>query len=232
MSRSAVRLFATLLLVAAAPACAGGGSSQPPAPRTERSARPGDDSPSLERLEALYRARNDSALMNVHPADVHFITGMIVHHAQAVVMSAWAPEQAESRTMQTLAARITNAQKGEIGLMQRWLDERGLPVPQVDDGGHVTGPGSDMFMTGMLTQEQLDHLEESRGITFDSLYLKYMIPHHQGAVGMVDELFAAEGGAAQDEFVFKLANDIQVDQGSEIARMQGMLDAMRAGDIR
>jgi uncharacterized protein (DUF305 family) len=231
MSNPTLRLPALLLLAVTA-ACASGGGSQAPAAGGGGSAQSRADAPSLERLEALYRARNDSARMNVHQADVHFITGMIVHHAQAVVMSAWAPEQAKTRAMQTLAARISNAQKGEIGLMQHWLQERDLPVPQVDDGGHVTGPGSDMFMDGMLTQEQLDHLEESRGITFDSLYLKYMIPHHQGAVSMVDELFAADGGAAQDEFVFKLANDIQVDQGSEIARMQGMLDAMRAGTVR
>ncbi len=115
--------------------------------------------------------------------------------------------------------------------MQRWLRDRDRPVPRVDDEGYVSGPGADMRMAGLLTQAQLDDLEAARGETFDSLYLKFMIPHHQGAVTMVHDLFATDG-AAQNDFVFKLASDIQVDQSSEIARMQRMLDAMRTGARR
>jgi len=54
--------------------------------------------------------------------------------------------------------------------------------------------------------------------------LKYMIQHHQGAVGMVKTLFETDG-AGQDELAFKVANDIQVDQLTEIARMELMLKA-------
>lgn len=213
------------LLAVASAGCAG--SSAPDrAPPT-----PSGDAPDLERLEAVYQARADSARMDVHPADADFMTGMIGHHAQAVLMSGWAPEQAGSESIRTLAARITNAQRDEIGLMQRWLRERDRPVPQVDEDGRTHGHGSHMHMPGMLTSEQLARLEASRGPTFDSLYLKFMIPHHQGAVTMVHDLFAVDG-AAQDDFVFKLASDIQVDQSSEIARMQRMLEAMRNGAER
>ena len=209
-----------LLLLAALAACGGTGGpgeSTPPAPA--------DDRASLERLEALYRARADSARMNVHPADVRFMTGMIVHHAQALYMSGWAPANAGSESIRTLAARITNAQRDEIGLMQRWLQDRDRPTPRVDERGRVSGPHADMRMAGLLTPEQLENLEAARGETFDSLYLAYMIPHHQGAVTMVHTLFATDG-AAQDDLVFKLASDIQVDQTTEVARMQQMLDAL------
>jgi len=77
----------------------------------------------------------------------------------------------------------------------------------------------------MLTEAQLDELDAARGTEFDRLFLTYMIPHHQGAVQMVDELFASFGGA-QDDLVFKIASDISADQTSEIERMQSMLDAM------
>ena len=179
---------------------------------------------STARLEAIYRARADSALMNVSPADVRFMTGMIGHHAQALVMSRLAPSRDASHSIRTLAARITNAQRDEIALMQRWLRERDKPVPEVEESGRMPDSHG-MHMPGLLTQEQLDELAAARGTEFDRLYLRYMIQHHQGAVTMVHDLFATDG-AAQDDFVFKLASDIQVDQRSEIARMQRMLDAL------
>ena len=80
-------------------------------------------------------------------------------------------------------------------------------------------------MPGMLTQAQLDELAAARGVDFDRLFLRYMIGHHAGAVTMVDTLFAADG-AAQGGNTFKVASDIQVDQRTEIARMQQMLDSL------
>lgn len=164
--------------------------------------------------------------MDVHEADVRFMTGMIHHHAQALLMSSWAPDRAASPSIETLAARITNAQRDEIGLMQRWLRDRDRPVPEVGPEGRMPAPmDHDMHMAGMLDREQLDALSSAEGREFDRLYLTYMIQHHQGAVTMVHELFATDG-AALDDSVFKIASDIQVDQRSEIARMQRMLEAM------
>jgi uncharacterized protein (DUF305 family) len=164
--------------------------------------------------------------MRVSDADVHFMAGMIHHHAQAVVMSALAPTNGASEAVRTLTARITNAQKDEIGLMQRWLRDRGRPIPKVDPMGHMpASPDMSMQMPGMLSQRQLRDLAQAQGQQYDRLFLTYMMQHHNGAVTMVHELFATDG-AAQDEFVFKLASDIQVDQTTEVARMQQMLDAL------
>lgn len=201
---------------------------------------------SKSEVEALYRARQDSARMRFTEADVYFVTGMVSHHAQALVMSELAPSHDAGSSVQTLAARIINAQRDEIALMQRWLEDRGQPVPQVRieglnlvidlrapaeaggqdaaDDGQAAHDGH-MRMPGMLTREQLEELDAARGPDFDRFFLTYMIQHHGGAVTMVHDLFAVDG-AGQDGAVFKLASDIQADQITEIARMRGMLTAM------
>jgi Uncharacterized protein conserved in bacteria len=78
-------------------------------------------------------------------------------------------------------------------------------------------------MVGMLSLEQLAELRDAQGPLFDELFLEYMIQHHTGAVVMVEELFSYDG-AAQGVSTYKLASDIQVDQRTEIARMQQMLN--------
>ena len=180
---------------------------------------------STARLEALYRARTDSALQHHTAADVAFISGMIHHHAQALVMAGWAPSHGASPQVQTLCARIINAQQDEIARMQDWLAQRKLPVPELmKTGDQVMVMGGDDMgsMPGMLTADQMAQLDAARGADFDRLFLRFMIQHHRGAVAMVEQLFATEG-AAQDSFVFKLANDVHVDQLTEIARMERML---------
>ena len=166
-----------------------------------------------------------------HPADVHFMNGMIGHHAQALVMAGWAPSHGASPAIQTLAARIINAQRDEIAMLQTWLRDRGLPVPEAKPGPMrmtMNGVEHDMAMPGMLTEAQMKELDAARGSEFDRLFLRLMIQHHQGAVSMVKELFDT-AGAAQDQTVFKLASDVSADQSSEIARMQRMLAALTLG---
>lgn len=195
----------------------------PPAPET-----PSAPSTSSEQaLEALYWERKEEAQSSFTEADVRFMTGMIGHHAQALIMARLAPTNGASASVQTLAARIINAQQDEIASMQRWLRERGQPVPEVHiDGLHLMvhggGHHDHTHMPGMLTQAQLEELAAAHGSQFDRLFLTYMIQHHSGAVTMVDDLFATDG-AAQDEAAFKLASDINVDQTTEIARMERML---------
>jgi uncharacterized protein (DUF305 family) len=186
-------------------------------------------SPELARLERIYQARADSVLKVVNDADANFMSGMIHHHAQALVMSALAPTHSSNAAIKTLTARIINAQKDEISVMQRWLRERGRPFPEVDTNGMVSmSEDHSMHMPGMLSPQQIDSLTLAHDEEYDRLFLQYMIQHHNGAVSMVHDLFATDG-AAQDDFVFKLASDIQVDQITEVARMQKMLDEfMRA----
>lgn len=195
---------------------------------------PRPDAGTLAELEAIYRARTDSARNRFTEADVRFMTGMIGHHAQALVMASLAATHGASPSVQTLAARITSSQQDEIATMQRWLRDRGQPVPEVHMEGMelmVHGAEHATHMPGMLTPEQLRELDRARGAEFDRLFLTSMIEHHRGAVAMVRELFSTDG-AGQDEEVFKFASDVQVDQATEIARMELMLEALPRGRAR
>lgn len=159
------------------------------------------------------------------------MSGMIHHHAQAIVMAKWAPTHGASESIRTLCARIINAQQDEILTMQNWLRDRNQPVPDATPGPMTMDMGGmkhEMLMPGMLTDEQMKELDAARGHRFDELFLRDMIQHHSGAVSMVKQLFGSYG-AAQDELTFKLASDINVDQTTEIARMQRMLVALTFG---
>ena len=157
-------------------------------------------------------------------ADIHFISGMIHHHAQAIVMAKWAPTHGASKSVGVLCERIINAQTDEIALMSTWLRDRKQPVPEPTAGPMkmmMDGMEHEMLMPGMLSDAQLKQLDESRGAEFDRLFLTFMIQHHQGAITMVNELFDSPG-AGQDEFVYKFASDVYADQGTEIDRMKKM----------
>jgi uncharacterized protein (DUF305 family) len=222
---STARRSALFLVLLAAAGCASA-----PAPGTAPAPAARD-----AEFEALFQARADSARLRFTEADVHFMTGMIAHHAQALVIAALAPTHGASPSVQTLAARIINAQRDEIALMQQWLRERGREVPEVHIVGTtlmIHGGGEHAHhhahMPGMLSDDQIRQLDTARGAAFDRLFLTLMIEHHRGAVVMVDQLFATDG-AAQGEAVFRFASDVHVDQTTEVARMESMLAAMRAG---
>ena len=159
-------------------------------------------------------------------ADVDFMSGMIPHHAQAVIMAGWAPTHGARQDVAILCERIVVGQRDEIALMQTWLRDRGLSVPDASSTRHhmkmPNGMEHDMLMPGMLTDEEMAALDRARGPEFDRLFLEGMIRHHQGAIDMVDVLFKSYG-AAQDETVFKFANDVQADQSVEIDVMKDML---------
>ncbi len=176
-------------------------------------------------LSGVEKARIDSTMWPYTKADIDFMSGMIHHHAQALVMSRLAPTNDAGRDVRVLTERIINAQTDEIALMQQWLRERNQVVPEPNPKGMrmvMNGVEHDMLMPGMLSEAQMNELAIARGKDFDRLFLQYMIQHHQGAVSMVQELLSVRG-AAIDETVFKVAADINVDQETEIRRMQGML---------
>ena len=205
------------LLAAGVAACAPrGGAAPTPAPRTPAA-----------------QVRADSLRLPYTKADVTFMTEMVGHHAQAILISRWVPTHGADSSLRILAARIINAQMDDINLMRQWLRDRGKPLPSVTpDGVFTPAPadpndehaGHDMAghaMAGMLTAEQLTELNGKHGEEFAILFLQRMINHHRGAVTMVQTLIRDSG--AIDETVFRFAADVEVDQSTEIRRMLQML---------
>jgi uncharacterized protein (DUF305 family) len=164
------------------------------------------------------------------PADVEFMQGMIMHHAQAVEMTAMIPSHTENKNLHTLGARISSSQSDEIRFMKRWLAARGQPIAEpMPDMAGMDMPGMDMahgamkLMPGMLTPEQMEALRKARGSEFDHLFLVGMIQHHEGALTMVKVLFNT-AGAGQDAEIFNFATDADNTQRAEIRIMQTMLE--------
>src|SRR5438270_10072715 len=168
------------------------------------------------------------------PKDVEFMQGMIMHHAQAVEMTALIESRSENKELRLLGARISHSQSEEIKFMKRWLEARGepteMPMPKMSgmdmpgmdmSTGNMKGP---MLMPGMLTPKQMEALRKAKGAEFDQLFLTGMIQHHGGALIMVKDLFDT-AGAGQDAELFNFTTDIDSGQRAEIRIMQNMLGA-------
>ncbi len=150
--------------------------------------------------------------------------GMIHHHAQALRMTALVPERGASADVQQLAERIDVSQEGEIEQMTTWLKDHGEQSPELHRAhGHAHGGGV-VLMPGMLTEPELQQLERAEGEEFDRMFLEFMIRHHEGALTMVEQLYASGGGVESSIDMF--ARHVDSDQRIEIGRMQELL----AGD--
>ncbi len=161
------------------------------------------------------------------PKDVEFMQGMIVHHAQAVEMTALIDSHTTNKELRLLGARISHSQSEEIKFMKHWLEARGEPTSMPMPGmSGMNMPGMDMsshhMMPGMLTPQQMEALRQAKAAEFDHLFLTGMIQHHNGALIMVKDLFDT-AGAGQDAVLFNFATDVDSGQRAEIRIMQNML---------
>lgn len=157
-------------------------------------------------------------------AEIEFMQGMIMHHQQAVEMTALIPSHTENKDVRLLGARISHSQSDEIDFMRRWLRARGestsmeMPgMPGMDMSGHAMP-----LMPGMLTPEQMNALRNAKGAEFDRLFLTGMIQHHGGALTMVHDAYE-QAGAGQDADFFDFTTDVDTGQRAEIRIMQGLL---------
>jgi uncharacterized protein (DUF305 family) len=174
---------------------------------------PGETTRAIAASEAVAASR-----IRPTATDVRFMQGMISHHAQALAMTALLPSRTAREDMRLLARRIELSQADEIAAMRRWLEVHGETAP--DPHTHHEHDGA--LMPGMLTPEEMGRLEAATGAQFDRLFLESMIKHHDGALFMVNELFAT-AGAGEEPDIFAFASDVDADQRSEIDRMSAML---------
>ena len=217
-------------------------NAQQAAPSAPVIVQPGAPGKPSKRLPASTTAQ----LPSRSQADVEFMQGMIMHHAQAVEMTAMIASHTQNKELRTLGARISSSQLSEINFMKRWLATRGEPVSMaasemkdmpgmkatgMKDGDMKDGDMKDgdmsrhamPLMPGMLTPQQMDALRKAKDGEFDHLFLTGMIQHHEGALSMVKDLFNT-AGAGQDAEIFDFATDADNTQRAEIRIMQGMLE--------
>ncbi|MEE8526411.1 MAG: DUF305 domain-containing protein [Thermoanaerobaculia bacterium] len=178
---------------------------------------PGEPARELSADEAI-----EIADTSYSPDDLRFMQDMIPHHYQAVEMSALVAERTNRPELVDVAGRIDASQADEIEFMQQWLRERGEHVPDPTDHHAMH---TSHKMAGMATPEQMAELATLKGTAFDRLFLKLMIPHHEGAVKMVEKLLE-KSGSAYDPVLFEFTNDITNDQTAEIERMNALLASL------
>lgn len=212
MERAMQVLAASCVLMVS---CSGGDNDATEAPRVIQAGAPGETN----------RVLTDDEVDAIEPlpeqlADVEFMRGMIHHHAQALVMTGYAATNSGGDQVPLLARRMEIGQTDEIALMTSWLLDRGWDAPSGDLDEHLEHDDSEL-MPGMLTDAELAALGDTRGDEFDRLFLESMIRHHEGALAMVDELYAAGGGQHVD--VGRFADDVYADQSIEIGRMRELL---------
>jgi uncharacterized protein (DUF305 family) len=153
-----------------------------------------------------------SAAAPNNAADVAFVSGMIPHHEQAVEMSALVPQRSTDPAIIKLAADISAAQGPEIETMKVFL-------VQWNAGAESGHEGHDMgSMDGMLDDTTMTQLESLSGNEFDTLWLKSMIAHHEGAIKMANTEIA--DGANADAKT--LAQQIVTAQQAEVDQMKKM----------
>ena len=203
-------LVAVLIPAALSGACRSAGS---PGAAIVQPGAPGQSTRVIDVARAT-----DLSQVQFSGADVHFMQGMIGHHAQAVEMVALIAERTRRESLRLLGLRIEVSQTDEMALMREWLEARGQTPPD-PHAHHMHGA---TLMPGMLTPEEMQRLTDARDGEFDRLFLEGMIKHHQGALTMVDELFAS-AGAAQDSEIHAFASDVDADQRMEIDRMGSLL---------
>ena len=160
-------------------------------------------------------------------ADINFLQGMIIHHKQAILMSRFAKNRTNNKTILDLADRIDVSQADEIDFMEAWLESKN-EFQSVSKDNH----NLHMKMSGMASETQLKKLKSSIGTDFDRLFLQLMIAHHDGALEMVDEL-KKYPGSAYDPLLNEFVSDLVNDQAVEIERMNtiavNLSDDPRAG---
>lgn len=188
-----------------------------PATRIVQPGAPGEPSRVIGANEAV-----DLSQLRYTPAEVQFIQAMIAHHAQALEMTALLAARTSREDLQLLGRRIAISQADEIEMMREWLNARRVPLSHRDAQHSHDGT----LMPGMLTAEEMRRLADAQGADFDRLFLELMIKHHEGALIMVDELFAAPGAGQQSD-IFAFASHVDADQRIEIDRMSAMLEECR-----
>ena len=201
---AALSLLATTVLATAAPAAPPPGKGKPPKPTPTPTPTATPAPP------------------QVNPADAEFVSMMIPHHYQALVMSRMGPTRSSDQEVLALAGQIDVEQGLEITMMQAWQSWNGLQVTDAEMAYNMMLQDPMMLEhMGMASPAQMAALSASQGTDFDVLYLQLMIRHHQGALGMLVDVLTN----GSDVILAEWANEMYMTQLVQINWMQAMLDS-------
>lgn len=152
-------------------------------------------------------------------ADVEYVSGMIVHHEQAVEMSdiLLAKDDVDTDVV-SLAEEIRDAQQPEIDQMVTWL-QAWDHEPDDNHGGHGNHGATH---EGMMGEEDIAELEATEGKEASRLFLEQMIVHHEGAVSMAEDHLAN----GENPEALELSEEIISVQQAEIEQMEDLLENM------
>ncbi|MET9676812.1 DUF305 domain-containing protein [Streptomyces sp. NPDC006482] len=210
--RAVVAVALSAVAVLALGACESGSGTAAPEARATGSGsvvapgKPGEPARRISPEEAARLLPDETP----NSADFRYAQMMVVHHRQALTMTELAPQRAGSTQVKKVAERISAAQLPEITAMEGWLKNNGGPREQSGHDHHS--------MPGMATEAQLKELRNAKGAAFDTLFLKLMITHHEGAVTMAVEALSEGNNVLVEE----MANDVIAQQTSEIYRMKAL----------
>ena len=131
-------------------------------------------------------------------------------------MAKEAQQKSKRPEIQKLAADIIQAQDQEIGEMKQWRQAwypqaSNTPMAYDSNKGQMI-PMSAEQRKAMMMNMDLGAADDQ----FDLRFINAMIPHHQGAVTMAQEVLSK----SQRPEIKKLAQEIIASQQAEIAQME------------
>jgi uncharacterized protein (DUF305 family) len=160
-----------------------------------------------------HSAGEDTASATHNAADIAFAQHMIPHHQQAVEMAAMVPSRSTNHDLYVMAQHMGPDQQAQIETLTALLEQWGTPT------NPHTGEHGGMTMPGMVDQATMNRLPSLSGEAFDALWIRSMVPHHQGAITMATDEIAA----GVNPIAVRMANSIVTTQQREIARLNHLL---------
>ncbi len=144
--------------------------------------------------------------------DVAFARGLIAHQQRTIEMTQLAGKHAANPDVKGLAEELESAQRKEMATVTGWLRSWGEPVDrqQSDDAGGAPG---------VMSEDDVRALAETRGTQFDWMFLTMMIEHDLGAVTLARQ--QVERGQNADAVA--LARAIEKSRTEEVAKMRKLL---------
>jgi uncharacterized protein (DUF305 family) len=162
----------------------------------------------------------DHTMMDLGPADaefdLRFIDSMIPHHEGAVVMAKEVLQKSQRPELRKLAEDIIKAQEKEIDQMKQWRIVWYPKAPSTPIAWHAPMGHSMVMSQDQMKAMRMDMDLGPADAEFDKRFIVAMIPHHEGAVVMANDVLQK----SKRPEILKFAKAIIASQQVEIDQMK------------